>query len=90
MGVWVDAWQGWALLPASLFRMQGISAGAPLRRNLKLPAGALTPPSRTPRPGYTQAITNLTGFPVECASLPPAWQVDSREINDQVPGWGSA
>lgn len=33
-----------------------------------------------------QAITNLTGFPVECASLPPAWQVEARLINDQAGG----
>ena len=33
-----------------------------------------------------QAITNMTGFPVECASLAPAWQVDASWINDQV-GW---
>ncbi|EFN55401.1 hypothetical protein CHLNCDRAFT_23609, partial [Chlorella variabilis] len=31
-----------------------------------------------------QAITNMTGFPVECASLAPAWQVDASWINDQV------
>ena len=39
-----------------------------------------------------QAITNLTGFPVECASLPPAWQVDATWINDQVAaaGWAVA
>ncbi|PRW44292.1 ABC transporter A family member 7-like isoform A [Chlorella sorokiniana] len=37
-----------------------------------------------------QAITNLTGAPVECASLPPAWQVQRSWINDQVYcGWGA-
>ncbi len=31
-----------------------------------------------------QAITNLTGAPLECASLPPAWQVQRSWINDQA------
>lgn len=31
-----------------------------------------------------QSITNLTGFPVQCASLPPAWQVERSWINDQA------
>lgn len=38
-----------------------------------------------------ESITNLTGFPVECASLPPAWQVDRSWINDQVYcGWSNS
>lgn len=33
----------------------------------------------------------MTGFLVECASLPPAWQVDASWIGDQVYcGWGSS
>lgn len=35
-----------------------------------------------------QAITNLTGAPVECASLPPAWQVQRSWINNQASGDG--
>jgi hypothetical protein len=36
----------------------------------------------------SQAITNMTGFPVDCASLPPAWQADAGWLNDQVYcGW---
>lgn len=42
---------------------------------------AASPLSSPPPP---QSITNLTGFPVECASLPPAWQVDRSWLNDQV------
>lgn len=41
--------------------------------------GLLAPP-----PNAAQAITNLTGAPVECASLPPAWQVQRSWINDQA------
>ncbi|KAL4428467.1 hypothetical protein ABPG75_002556 [Micractinium tetrahymenae] len=38
-----------------------------------------------------ESITNLTGFPVECASLPPAWQVDRTWMNDQVYcGWANS
>jgi hypothetical protein len=35
----------------------------------------------------SQAITNMTGFPVDCASLPPAWQADAGWLNDQVCVW---
>lgn len=38
-----------------------------------------------------QAITNMTGFPVQCASLPPVRQASVAEMNDQVfCGWLSS
>ena len=45
----------------------------------------------SPLPPPSQAITNLTGFAVECASLPPAWQTNATLLNDQVfCGWGAS
>jgi ABC-type multidrug transport system ATPase subunit len=38
-----------------------------------------------------EAITNMTGFPVECVSLPPAQQLTYQLMNDQVyAGWLSS
>ncbi len=38
-----------------------------------------------------EAITNMTGFPVECVSLPPAQQSSYQLMNDQVyTGWLSS
>ena len=52
---------------------------------------ALSPEDRSTLARVGEAISNMTGFPVLCASLPAARQVTLAEMNDQVLcGWLSS
>ncbi len=80
--------------PAFVATSTNSEAGAASRPPLYFAMGncsALTPADVASLRQIGEAITNFTGFPVQCASLPSARQLSEQEMTDQVfCGWESS